>query len=274
MADKVTAGLAVTIRRTDSADSAEAIRAVAEHPALGESMERLLSELVERLQRAHRERLVSVVLYGSGVDPQSRDSLSDYNVLCVLREITPEVLGASQPAFRWWREMKNPSPVLLTVDELRTSTDAFPIEFHDIRDRHRVLFGEDVVAGLAVDDTFYRAQVEHELRAKLVRLRQKAGGILSERDLLLRLMCDSVSTFCVLFRHALRLAGEAPMFGKHDVVRTVQTRWGVSPDPFETILGLREGSRKPKDVQDSIELFRAYLTQIQVVVDAVNGLAK
>ena len=237
-------------------------------------MERLLSELLERLQRAHHDRLISVILYGSGVEPESRDALSDYNVLCVLREVTPEVLRASEPAFRWWREMKNPAPLLLSTDELRTSTDCFPIEFHDIRERHRILYGEDLIASLAVDDSFYRAQVEHELRAKLLRLRQKSGGVLPERDLLIRLMCDSVSTFCVLFRHALRLAGEQPRYGKHDVIRAVEARWGVSPDPFETLLALREGSRKIKEAPDSLELFRAYLAQIQVVVDAVDRLAK
>lgn len=237
-------------------------------------MERLLSELVEKLHRAHGDDLVSVVLYGSGVHPESRDSMSDYNVLCVLREVTPEVLRAAQPAFRWWREMKNPSPVLLCVEELRTSSDCFPIEFHDIRDRHRILFGENVIDGLTVDDSFYRAQVEHELRAKLLRLRQKAGGILSERDLLLRLLCDSVSTFCVLFRHALRLAGEEPRYGKRDAIRGAQSRWGIAPEPFETILGLRDGSLKAKDVADSVELFRAYMKQIQAVVDAVDRLAK
>lgn len=237
-------------------------------------MERLLSELVEKLQREHGERLVSVVLYGSGVDPQSRDALSDYNVLCVLREVTPEVLGASQPAFRWWREMKNPAPLLMSVEELRTSTDCFPIEFHDIRERHRILFGQDVVADMEIDDSFYRAQVEHELRAKLVRLRQKAGGILSERDLLLRLMCDSVSTFCVLFRHALRLSGEAPMYGKREVVKAAESRWGLSSAPFETILSVRENGRRAKEIPDAVELFRSYLAQIQVVVDAVDRLEK
>ena len=39
---------------------------------------------------------------------------------------------------------------------------------------------------------------------------RRRADVLSENDLLLRLMADSVSTFCVLFRHALRLGGEQP----------------------------------------------------------------
>ena len=37
------------------------------------------------------------------------------------------------------------------------------------------------------DRTFYRAQVEHDLRAKVLRLRQKAAGVLDQNDLLGRL---------------------------------------------------------------------------------------
>jgi hypothetical protein len=238
------------------------------------AMERLIVELVEKLHKAHGGRLVSVLLYGSGAMPDERDAMSDFNVLCVLRQVTPVELHASEPIFRWWREMKNPAPLLLSEDEVRNATDCFPIEFHDICERHRVLYGDDVLAGVVVDDSFYRAQVEHELRAKMLRLRQKAGGVLSERDLLLRLMCESVSTFCVLFRHALRLAGEQPLFGKREVVTAAARRFGASPEPFQNLLDIRDGTKKPKDVPDATALFTSYLQQIEVVVRAVDEIAK
>jgi predicted nucleotidyltransferase len=237
-------------------------------------MERLLSELVEKMRKAHGERLVSVVLYGSGAEPEAtKDRFSDYNVLCVLDRIGEDELRRSETIFRWWREMKNPAPVLLTTGEVRTSTDCFPIEFHDMKERHRTLFGEDVITGMEVDDSFYRAMVEHELRAKMLRLRQKAGGMLSEKDLLLRLMADSISTFCVLFRHALRLIGEAPKYGKRDVIASSAARFGFDSAPFVTLLDLREEKIKPKDVE-ALSLFRDYLNQIETVVDAVDRLEK
>jgi hypothetical protein len=231
----------------------------------------LPNELVQKLQRAHGEKLISVVLYGSAAVLGSKDRLSDYNILCVLQQVTPDELRASEPVFRWWREMHNPSPLLLSEEELRTSTDCFPMEFHDISERHVILYGEDLVAGLHVDDRYYRAMVEHELRAKLLRLRQKAGGVLSENDLLLRLMADSVSTFCVLFRHSLRLAGEQPLFDKHEVVAAAARRFGIDAQPFETLLQLREEKVKPRDLQPS-PLFREYLKQIHNVIGAVDRI--
>ncbi len=54
---------------------------------------------------------------------------------------------------------------------------------------------------------YYRAQVEHELRAKLFRLRQQGAHVLSDPAALLKLCVDSVTTFCVLGRHALAAGG-------------------------------------------------------------------
>jgi hypothetical protein len=216
---------------------------------------------------------VSVVLYGSAAAPEGKDQRSDFNVLCALKQVTPRELELSQTVFRWWREMKNPSPLLMSLDEFRTSTDCFPMEYHDIKERHRILFGEDIIAGLEIDDCFYRAQVEFELRSKLLRLRQKAGGVLSEGDLLLRLMAESLSTFCVLFRHSLRLVGEEPQFGKRQVVLAAQHTFGIDSQPFLALVDFREGKLKGKDVHAK-QLFPRYLEQIGVVVDAVDRIEK
>jgi hypothetical protein len=233
--------------------------------------QQLPKELAQRLQKAHGGRLVSVVLYGSAAVQGSQDRMSDFNILCVLTEVTPDTLRASEPVFRWWREMKNPAPLLLSSEELRTSTDCFPMEFHDIKERHCILAGENVIAGLEVDERFYRAMVEHELRAKMLRLRQKAGGLLSENDLLLRLMADSISTFCVLFRHAVRLGGDQPVYDKREVVEAASRRFGLDAAPFHTLLDVREDKVKPRDVQP-VPLFREYLKQIHVVVSAVDQM--
>jgi predicted nucleotidyltransferase len=236
-------------------------------------MERVLNQLVERLTKTYQDRLVSVMLYGSAAVGDHHGRYSDLNVLCVLREVTPRELGDSEPIFRWWRKLGNPAPLLLSREEVRTSTDCFPIEFHDIKERHRLLAGEDVAQNLEVDDSFYRAQVEHELRAKLLRLRQKAAGVLSSGDLLLELMADSLSTFCVLFRHALLLHGVDARSEKSSIIDQVAEKFGIEPSPFRSLLDLREGKIKARQIQPG-PLFERYLKEIQVVIGAVDRLEK
>jgi predicted nucleotidyltransferase len=230
-----------------------------------------LEQLVEKLRKALDPDLISVVLYGSAAAGDHEEKFSDYNVLCLLPSIGPAQLRATETIFRWWREQGNPSPLLLTETELRTSTDCFPIEFHDIREHHRVLYGPDLVSDLEIDRAFYRAQVEHDLRARLLRLRQKASGILSDTDVLRRLLADSISTFCVLLRHALILHGEDAPPRKREVVERARERFGIDAAPFSKLLDLREERIKPKDL-DPEPLLAEYMKEIEKAIAAVDRL--
>jgi hypothetical protein len=227
-----------------------------------------LEELVARLERAYAHRLVSVVLYGSAASAGDHDEhFSDLNVLCVLKQVTPAELSDGEPVLRWWRETGHPSPLLMSEEEVHNSSDSFPIEFRDMQDNRKVLHGVDVIAHVKIDPKYYRAELEHELRSKLFRLRQQAAGVLSDQAALLRLCVDSVSTFCVLGRHLLLLAGAAPSGGRRDMLRGLSGRVPLDARPFETLLDIRE---KKAASADAAELFAGYLESIRKMVEFVD----
>ncbi len=234
-------------------------------------MDKRLTQLVEKLQAAYGENLVSVVLYGSAASGEHHARFSDFNVLCVLTRLTPRDLAAGEDIFRWWREQGSPAPLLLTEAEMEKSTDCFAIEFFDIKRQHVLLYGRDVISGLAIGGAFYRAQVEHDLRAKLLRLRQKACGTVSDKKLLLRLLLDSLSTFCVLFRHALALAGEEAPLKKRETIERAGERFGFNPRPFLELLEVREERLKPRQV-DAAALLGPYLEGIGAAIEGVDRL--
>ncbi len=234
-------------------------------------MEKLLNELVERMKRAHGDDLVSVLLYGSAASGDYHATFSDLNVLCVFRTITSEHLAAAGPIVSWWREKDNPAPLMMTEDELRNSADCFPIELFDMKEQSRVLFGENPVAGIDVPIHDYRAEVEHELRAKLLRLRHKAAGVMQDRQLLLRLMADSVATFCVLFRHALALFGESRRARQREIIDLAREQFEIDPEPFLKLLDLRDGHAKAREI-DGASLLDSYMRQVDKVITAVNDL--
>ncbi len=236
-------------------------------------MDKVVQQLVEKLQKAYGDRLVSVVLYGSAAAGDHQEKFSDYNVLCVLSRIGPRELADSEAIFRWWREQGSPSPLLLSEQEVETSTDCFAIEFSDMKRQHRLLAGKDVITKLVVDEKYYRAQVEHDLRAKLLRLRQKAPAMFSDADLLRRLLLDSMSTFCVLFRHALLLHGAEGPATKRDVIARASERFGFDAAPFDKLLAVREQKLKAREVEP-VALLGSYLDAIGVVIKAVDGLEK
>jgi predicted nucleotidyltransferase len=230
-----------------------------------------LKELVAKLERAYSDRLVSVVLYGSGASGDHNHKFSDLNVLCVLKQVTPRELGEGEPILRWWREHGHPSPLLMSEEEAHHSADCFPIEFHDMKDRRKVLCGVDVIADVHVDTRNYRAQIEHELRAKLFRLRQKGAQVLSDPAELLKLCVDSVSNFCLLGRHALVVSGATPKTERRAVVHQLGQILKMDTSPFDTLLDIRE-DKSGVDPGDPGELFAMYLERIQRIVEFVDGL--
>jgi predicted nucleotidyltransferase len=230
-----------------------------------------LKELVSKFERAFHDRLVSVVLYGSAAGEDHHAKFSDLNVLCVLKEITPRELLESEPILNWWREHGHPAPNIMSEEEAHHSADCFPIEFRDMKDRRKVLYGVDVIADVKVDGRFYRAQIEHELRSKLFRLRQKGASVLSDPAALMRLCVDSVSTFCVLGRHALIASGAHAKAEKRAVVHQLSHTLKMDVTPFEKLLDVRE-DKPGMEIGDPGELFAAYLQCIQRMIEFVDKL--
>jgi hypothetical protein len=230
-----------------------------------------LKDLVTRLERAYSDRLVSVALYGSGATEGEHHKFSDLNVLCVLKQVTPRELGEGEPILRWWREHGHPSPLLMSEEEAHNSADSFPIEFRDMKDRRKVLFGVDVIADVHVDTKNYRVQVEHELRAKLFRLRQKGAQVLSDPAELLKLCVDSVSNFCLLGRHALVVSGATAKAGRRAAIHQLGQILKMDTGPFDILLDIRE-DKSGVDPGDPGELFAMYLERIQRMIAFVDGL--
>lgn len=236
------------------------------------ALEKQTTDLVARLNGQLKAQLVSVVLYGSAAMEDWEANTSDINVLCVVDKLSAAELSKCEPIFQWWKGLGNPPPLLLTADEVRTSTDCFPMEFHDMRDHRRVLHGADVIGELNIDWCFYRAEVEHELRAKLIRLRQKAAESLSAPPRLLKLLADSLSTFCVLARHALVLSGGEPRYKKAEIIAAMEDRLRIRLEGAAQILTLRTG--KPPAGIDATMLFEKYLSEMEALVRFVDGLDK
>ena len=234
-------------------------------------MEKLLSELVKRLQEAYEDDLVSVVLYGSAASGDYQEKFSDLNVLCVLRVVGVPELRKAEKAVEWWVKQKQPAPLLLSVEEAANAHDAFPIEFLDIRQTHRLLFGKDLFSGVEVGAPHHRQQVERELRTGLLRLRARYLTLQQQEKEVVQLMAKSLATFATLARHALILAGENAPVRKREIFQAATKRFGLHPLPFETLLAIREGTQTISG-EHVHSLFASYLEQLTRLAQAVDRL--
>ena len=236
-------------------------------------MEKQLEDLTKKLEEAFGEGLVSVILYGSAAAGDCQERASDLNILCVLKSVTTADMKKADPVFKWWTKQGNLPPVLMTEAEMLHSTDCFPIEFHDIQERRRVLMGRDIAADLKIDFSYYRAFVERELRSKQLRLRQKSVELLGQQDRLVKLMLDSISTFCALGRHALILGQRPVKWKKQEVLVAISDATGSPMRAANQLLTIRETGKKPA-VTEVLTLLDEYLRDTDVIVGFVDSLDK
>jgi predicted nucleotidyltransferase len=203
-----------------------------------------LDELVRQLQLAYAEALKSVVLFGSSVAGEHRAKTSDYNVLVIVDSLPLERLRAVAAVSKAWAEDGNPPPMTFTMREWRSSADIFPMEYADILERHRVLYGAPPFEGITVKLADLRLQVEHQTMGKLLQLRRAIMGAGGDSALQLEVLEKSLSTLMVVFRGVVRLHAQVPSQDYEALSRTVAEKAGFSPDPFVRVVRHVRGTEK------------------------------
>jgi hypothetical protein len=224
-----------------------------------------LDELVRQLQLAYADALRSVVLFGSAVAGEHRPNKSDYNVLVIVDALPLDRLRAVAAVSRAWAEDGNPPPMTFTTREWKGSGDIFPMEYADILERHRVLFGTLPVDGISVKPADLRLQVEHQTMGKLLQLRQAIMGAGGDTALQLDVLEKSLSTLMVIFRAIVRLNGQVPSQDYEALTLSVAERAGFSPEPFVRVIRHARGTEKlPRDKASVI--LEEYLTAMERLV--------
>jgi predicted nucleotidyltransferase len=233
--------------------------------------EKQINEFISRLRAASGENLESVILYGSATDGEFHPDFSNVNLLCVLRETSFAALVAIAPAVEWWTKQKHHEPLILTREELESSTDVFSIELLDMQHRHRILFGADVLSGLKIPMHLHRAQLEYELREKLILLRERLLLAANDKKQLWDLMLHSLSTFTTLFRHGLIALGATPPKAKRQTIQELASRISFDASAFLQLLDIREHKAETKQF-DVADVFARYLAGVQQVTAAVDKM--
>jgi hypothetical protein len=159
-----------------------------------------LAAALHDLQHIFGERLQAFVAYG---DANAAPAPS----LALVRTISADDLNRCAARVSSWHRAGCATPLMLTPDEFAGSLDAFPIEYGEILDTHRVLFGADPFGGLAIRDEDLRRACETQVKSHLVHLREnylECGGRPAE---VAAFVADSAPAFALLLRRLARLDG-------------------------------------------------------------------
>jgi hypothetical protein len=129
----------------------------------------IIDELVAQARSTLGDQLRAVILYGSAAEGRMR-ATSDVNLLFVLTRF--ENVDAFREPYRFAQAAANVTAMFVLESELPGAAEAFAQKFADIGRRHSVLYGEDVVANIAISREALVTRLRQVLLNLTIRLRE------------------------------------------------------------------------------------------------------
>ncbi len=238
---------------------------------LPEAAAKKIRPYLERMIEIQGDNLVAAAVYGSAAGEDFSEKVSDINLLLICREVGLPALKKSLRLIGRGTRDRIPAPLFLTPRHLETSADVFPVEFLEIRDRHRILYGPDLLSGLEIDLRHLRHQCEEQVKGKLILIREAYLETAGKKGGLDRLLKRSLSSLMPVFRNLPRLKGQAPADGKEEVLKLLAREFELEPEVFLSIWRDRQDDEKIAGRDAEIYLER-YLGQLEKLAEAVNEL--
>ena len=136
-----------------------------------DDVRRVVEDLVESARTAFGADLRAVVLYGSAAEGRLR-ATSDVNLLYVLSRFDVAAADRFREPFRFAHAAANATAMFVLESELADAGEAFAQKFADIVRRHVVLFGADLVSGLAIPREALVRRLRQVLLNLTIRLRE------------------------------------------------------------------------------------------------------
>ena len=226
---------------------------------------------LEPVRGALGNEFLAAYLTGSvltqGFDPRH----SKINIIVIARALDTEVLDRIRVAMPVTRKAPHFDPLLLTKRQIDNSLDSFPIEWLEMRERHLILEGEDMISTLQVPNTYLRLQCEHELRSKHIRLRQAYLASGRKPLILQEVLKGSASSFATLFRTLLRMRGEPAPAAAVELIEKVADLYRLEAEGLLGAHLVRYSARRYK-ADEIVAIYRKFLAEISRLVIAIDQL--
>ncbi len=238
---------------------------------LPQRVRKILEPYSRDMIKLHGDNLETIVVYGSSTGKDFIPGKSNINLLFVFKELELTSLRSSLKLVAKGRKKGIIAPLFLTERHIKTSLDAFPIEFLEMKENHITIYGQDILQNLEIRKDNIRLQCEQQLKGKLIRLRQAYLEIGLKRKGVEALLIESLTSLIPTFRNMLRLKGKEVPLGKEEIINRVSSEFNVDREVFLSILRDKRGDEKIAGMQAD-EFLGKYLEEIRKLAITVDEL--
>ena len=211
----------------------------------------------------------AIIVYGSAARGEFLPGYSNINALIVLDQITQPVLQQWSSLHKQWAREKIVAPLFLTHKNLHQSTDAFPLEFLDIKECHILLEGRDPFPELHVNATHLFLQCRQEVHANLLRARQCYVEGLGRIEAIQTLLPLSLTSLLPCLRGLYRLLDRPSNMKSPEVLDELNAALEVDSSVFQEAWRLKRGLSTPGK-HELPKLLERYLTGLGQLADRID----
>ena len=169
-----------------------------------------LDNFVSDIKNIFGKRLKSVFVYGSKANIELEKLDYDIDIMVITETLSgDDIKKCSVPVKKWmggfWDKQKNPLPVFMGEKEWFNSADVYAMEYSDIKENHKIIYGENLINSLNIKDSDLRLQCEAEMKNLLMRFRKHYILFADSPREINEMLFSATKTLNAIFKSVLRL---------------------------------------------------------------------
>ena len=201
---------------------------------ISNSNKNVLQEFCDSLKKKIDSNFICGAAYGSFLNKESVD-INKINFLIIVNFVDTNILDDISKTLK---ESKYRLDLLtLSIEDLKSSTDVFPIKFLNIKRSYLLIHGEDVLGDLEISDKYLRLRTEQELKNLMLRLRRSY------------ILCES---------------------NKNRIISLINLAYNNLTRLLNIVIELRSGKCENISTQDMIKLIKSYDIDVGIIDEVAN----
>jgi hypothetical protein len=223
---------------------------------IDEKYKKNIAEFCDNILQTNPDKISSICLYGE-----------NNHILFVLNnEETADFFYTNSRIIQKFNK-KNIISLFMTKKHIQTSQDVFPLEFLDIKNSSKIIFGEDIFSGININMENLRLQAEQQTKGLLIRFYQILLEIGDDKKKIRSMINNSLDIIFVVFRGAVFLKQNEYFIDKNEVVDTIEKSFEIDLKTIKQIL-----IKSQKNEYYDKQILNSFITEIQKFAYLLDGV--
>jgi hypothetical protein len=215
--------------------------------------------------------LVSLMIYGSTAAGQYIRGKSDINVLAVLTPAGLDKFTDVLDTVKFWRKRNVAIPLIMSQHSIKTAIDSYPIEFLGMKNSHVLIYGENILEGLNINQADLWLQIKRDICGKLLLLREGYLEAEGKPRRLRSLISKSLTALMAIFNAMLYFKHRKMQQGRREIIKEMEKTFTIDALVFMYCADIKEGKDKLSGVEVT-DIFRNYLQEIHKICKIIDQL--